>query len=507
MDNFEIFRSNVIGHNTDMFSPFGKKKILYADWIASGRLYGSIENRLQNEVFPYCANTHTESNFTGTVMTQAYHHAKEFIKEQVHASDEDALLFVGNGMTAAICKLQRIMGLRVPERLSSYLSKRKSFFGPKNVELKCKDKDRPVIFITHMEHHSNHTSWLETICDVEIINADENGLVDLAHFDLLLKKYAHCKLKIASVTACSNVTGIETPYYEIAKKIHAAGGLCFVDFACSAPYVDINMHPKEEGAHLDAIFISPHKFLGGPGTPGVLVFNAKLYKNHIPDIPGGGTVYFTSPWEKHKYISSVEDREDGGTPGFLQGIKTAMAFQLKNEMGVENMLEREHEIIPNLIKKLVSNNKIEILAGHHTERLGAISFCIKNVHYNLVVQLLNDYYGIQVRGGCACAGTYGHYLLNIDKAKSNELLGKIESGDLFSRPGWTRLSIHPIMSDAEIAYIGNAILEVAENGKEMEKDYIYDKVQNIFLHKNSKPEDAKQIVQSMFQGFTEFEMV
>ena len=276
---FAAFRRNVIGHQQTFESPFGEKEIIYADWTASGRAYRPIEECIQKEIMPFLANTHTETTITGTLMSKAYEAAKVIIKEHVHANGDDALVFCGSGMTGAVNKLQRILGLRMPERVIDYMKKKNEFI--------LIDEDlRPVVFVTHMEHHSNQITWLETIATVEIIKSDENGNVDLEYFRSLLEQFKHRKNKIAAITGCSNVTGIQTPYHEIAKLIHEYGGLCFVDFACSAPYIDINMHPEENGAHLDAIYFSPHKFLGGPGTPGVLIFNKKIYKNIIPDQPG-----------------------------------------------------------------------------------------------------------------------------------------------------------------------------------------------------------------------------
>jgi selenocysteine lyase/cysteine desulfurase len=336
-----------------------------------------------------------------------------------------------------------------------------------------------------MEHHSNQTSWLETMADVVVIPASEEGLFCLDEFKKLLEKYKERSFKIASITSCSNVTGIKTPYYEVAKLMHQNNGVCFVDFACSGPYVEIDMHPDEE-SYLDAIFFSPHKFLGGPGTAGVLVFNKNLYKNNVPDCPGGGTVSWTNPWGEHKYIDNIEDREDGGTPGFLQVIKTALAIQLKEQMGVQNILEREHEIVSYIFSELTGIDNIHILAHEHQNRLGVISFYIDDLHFNLGVKLLNDRFGIQTRGGCSCAGTYGHYLLHVDQETSHELVCQITSGDLIKKPGWIRMSIHPTTTSEEIQMVCQSIKELAENHKEWSADYVYNFKTNEFRHKSAK---------------------
>jgi selenocysteine lyase/cysteine desulfurase len=480
---FNKFRQNIIGINQEFQSPFGKQKIIYTDWTASGRLYRPIEEKMINVFGPFVANTHTETTISGTAMTMAYHHARNIIKKHVNANENDVLITDGTGMTGVVNKLQRIMGLRVSENLKEFTN--------------IPEAIKPIVFISHMEHHSNQTSWLETIADVVVIDCNEEGLFCLDNFKKTLEQYKTRSFKIASITSCSNVTGIQTPYHEVAKIMHQNNGVCFVDFACSGPYVDINMHPDNE-SYLDAIFFSPHKFLGGPGTTGVLLFNKNLYKNNIPDCPGGGTVSWTNPWGQHKYIDNIEDREDGGTPGFLQVIKTALAIQLKEEMGVQNILKREHEIVQYIFNRLGNIDNINILAGQHQDRLGVISFYINDLHFNLGVKILNDKFGIQSRGGCSCAGTYGHFLLHVDQETSNDLVSQISLGDLIKKPGWIRMSIHPTTTNQEIEYVCDSILALAENHKEWSKDYQYDAKSNNFYHQNDQHLE-KNMVKNWFQ--------
>ena len=481
---FQPFRENIVGINHSFNGPFGKKKIVYADWTASGRIYGPVEEKMSQEIFPFVANTHTETNFTGCTMTLAYHRAKQIIKDHVRAHESDILISSNSGMTGVINKLQRILGLRVHEKYRDAIYESK--------------KERPVVFITHMEHHSNQTSWQECICDVVIINPNDEGRVCLNHFAELLEEYKDRKTKIAAITSCSNVTGLFTPFREIAKMIHARGGYCFVDFACSAPYIDIIMRPEEEGAHLDAIYFSPHKFLGGPGTTGILVFCPKLYKNKIPDNPGGGTVDWTNPWGEHKYLDEIEAREDGGTPAFLQTMKVALCTQLKDEIGTEKMIAREKEMISAIWPRLTSIPNLHILAEQHAHRLGVISFYIDDLHYNLGVKLLNDRYGIQVRGGCSCAGTYGHYLLEVDQDFSHSITDKINSGDLSQKPGWIRMSIHPTTTDEEVEYMCNAIRDLARDFREWSNDYEYNSRTNEFNHRYVEDGSMKELVDRWF---------
>lgn len=481
---FLKFRENIVGIDQTFFSPFGEKKLIYTDWTASGRLYRPIENKMLNEFGPYVANTHTETTFSGSAMTLAYHEARTIIKKHVNAGDDCVLITEGTGMTGVINKFQRILGLKVSENLRD-LSKTL----PVN--------EKPVVFITHMEHHSNQTSWLETIADVEIIPVDKDGLVDIDGFEDLLNKFKNRITKIASVTACSNVTGIQPDYYAIAKLIHHHDGFCFVDFACSAPYVKIDMYPEDKECYLDAIFFSPHKFLGGPGSSGVLIFNKQLYHNSIPDNPGGGTVNWTNPWGEHRYLDDIESREDGGTPGFLQTIRIALSIQLKEEMGVEYIHAREEQINQRIFKELKSIKNLVILARKHEKRLGIFSFFIEDLHYNLGVKMLNDRFGIQTRGGCSCAGTYGHFLLHVDQQESSDLIKKIDEGCLIERPGWIRMSIHPTTTNEEVDLICQSIKAIAKNYKNWEKDYNYNSITNEFIHKNDNKAE-NNLVQNWF---------
>jgi selenocysteine lyase/cysteine desulfurase len=417
-------------------------------------------------------------------MTQAYHEAHHIIKKHVNAGPDDVIITAGSGMTKVVSKFQRILGLKVPEQLKDYL---------------CFPEDlRPVVFVTHMEHHSNHTTWLETIAEVVVIEPDDEGLVDPGKLKPLLDRYKNRKLKIGAFSACSNVTGIKTPYHELAKIMHENGGYCFVDFACSAPYSEINMHPEDPLEKLDAIFFSPHKFLGGPGTSGVMIFDSKLYHNNVPDDPGGGTVDWTNPWGQHKFTSNIEAREDGGTPAFLQTIRAALCIKLKEEMGIENIERREKELVKRAFEGMRKIPDLVILADKIEERLGAISFYIINVHYNLIVKLLNDRYGIQVRGGCSCAGTYGHYLLHVSPGQSKDITDKINKGDLSEKPGWVRLSIHPVTTNEELDYIINAIAEIQKNIDRWKKDYVYTPSTNEFKNILSNGSD-EHIADSWFK--------
>jgi len=486
---FSSFRNNIIGIDANFQSPYGNQRIVYADWIASGRMYAPLEKKLCDTVAPLLGNTHSESSETGISMTKAYHLAQQIIKWHVNASEEDILLTTGTGMTGAITKLQRLLGFKIPEQIRQYcefVSTEKPY---------CRsisERNRPIIFITHLEHHSNHTSWLETIADVVIIEPDSELRVNPKSLRNELEKYKDRKMKIGSFSACSNVTGLITPYYELAELMHEYGGYCFVDFAASAPYLPMDMHPENKAQQLDAIFFSPHKFLGGPGSAGVLIFNRQLYHNVAPDQPGGGTVAWTNRWNQYHYVEDVEAKEDGGTPGFLQAIRAAMAIKLKEQMGCGKIHAREKELIEIAFRELRKISRLHILANNIEDRLGVFSFYIEGIHHNLVVKLLNDRFGIQVRGGCSCAGTYGHYLLEVDILESKKITSGIDSGDLSLKPGWIRVSLHPTMTNDELYFIVDAVKQVIANIETWKLDYVYSKHTSEFYHKDfrvKQPED------------------
>ena len=463
---FQPFRDNILGQGATFISPFGTRRLVYADWTASGRLYRPIEERMIARLGPFMGNTHSASSLVGAKMGAAYAHARELIKRHVNAGPGAVLIATGFGMTGAVNKLQRMLGLRAPAPLERYL--------------KYPVAERPIVFVTHMEHHSNHTSWLETVADGECLQPDAAGLVDLDDLRARLLKHRDMRLKIGAFSACSNVTGIQTPYHAMAKIMHEQGGLCFVDFAASAPYVDIDMHPADPLEKLDAIVFSPHKFLGGPGTSGILIFDAQLYDCSVPDQPGGGTVSWTNPWGGYRYVEDVEQREDGGTPGILQAIKVAFAIRLKESLGTDRMRAREDQLVKAALAGLRAIPGVHLLADNVDHRLPIVSFYTEGVHYNLMVRALSDEAGVQVRGGCSCAGTYGHYLLHVDPNRSKRITDLIDSGDLSEKPGWVRVSLHPTTTDAELDTILAGIRDVALHPEQWLSRYEYSSHTNEF---------------------------
>ncbi len=481
---FSTFRNKIVGIDAYVSTPYGKKPLIYTDWTASGRLYMPIERKLSDEFGPLLANTHTETSFTGQIMTNAYHRAQRKIKEHLLVGDDFVIFQAGYGMTGAVNKLQRILGWKVHEKYRKAV--RNSI-----------DKI-PVVFVSRLEHHSNHISWLETIADVVLIPNGENGLPDLDAYEALLKKYEGRPVYL-SVTGCSNVTGITPDLKNLFLLTRRYDGKIFIDHACSGPYVDMNPFRENPLLIPDAFMFSPHKFLGGPGTGGILVLRKNLYHNRIPDEPGGGTVVWTDPWHGAEYSDDIETRETGGTPGFLLLIKTALAIELKEKMGIDNIRRREEEILEKLLPAMENIPGISILEGRHKNRLGVISFVSGEIPHTLITRLLNDLFGIQARGGCSCAGTYGHDLFRIDKQHSAYLKKRILNGHPEDKPGWTRISIHPTTSDKEIDTVLEALEYIRKHGKDIARKDYYRKNGDYFHRNFDYRKQTEEMLQKLFR--------
>jgi selenocysteine lyase/cysteine desulfurase len=474
----EWLRNEIIGSGAEITTPFGQRRITYADYVASGRPLAYIERTLQERVMPSYANTHTEDSFTGARTTHYAHEAAEYIKACLGADDRYKIIFTGTGSTAAIKRLQDILGLSVPSPLRARV-----------LEV-TKPNERPVVFVGPYEHHSNEVSWRETIAEVVEIPLCEKGLIDLdaLHTALTDKKYAN-RPKIGSFSAASNVTGIISDTRSIARLLHAQGAFACFDFAASAPYVKIDLKPGKNDGY-DAVFISPHKFVGGPGSPGVLVFNQAMYTLETPSTAGGGTVTYVSSSEHH-FVTDIEAREDAGTPAILQKTRAALAFWVKEQVGTELIEQRERHFSTRALERLGQNPKLEILGNLTAKRLAVVSFLVRSndryLHPRFVVRLLNDLFGIQSRGGCACAGPYGHQLLHIDEERSKQTWQSIQAGIEGIKPGWTRLNFNYFISDDEFKFLISALEFVADHGAKFVPLYDLDWHSGAWKHASDKP--------------------
>lgn len=494
--DFDFLRSQVVGADATVSTPFGDRLMVYADYTASGRCVGLVERYIQNLQRIY-ANTHTEDDISGRSMTHLLEQAESAIKQSVNAGPDGRIVCIGTGATGAIDKLQQIIGVALPPATRAHLTQMMRAALGDEAEAQFAEYLRahqPVVFVGPYEHHSNEISWRQNLATVVEVRLSPDGGIDLEHLEALLQDPAYQgRLRIGSFSAASNVTGRRTPTHRIAALLHQYDAIACFDYAASAPYVKIDMNPPpgeyEGDASLDAVFISPHKFLGGPGASGVLVFNKRLYHPELPPtVSAGGTVDYVGP-DSEDFIVDIEEREKAGTPGVLQILKAGLAFQIKDRIGVAAIEERERELLARTFERWRDNRNIEILGNPDpAQRIAIVSFNLKDhrgryLHPKFVTSLLNDLFGIQSRAGCSCAGPYGHRLLEIDHDTSERYRKWIRKGFCGIKPGWCRISLHYVMDDLEVAYILDAIDFVAEHGYRFLPLYNFDVHSGAWQHK------------------------
>jgi selenocysteine lyase/cysteine desulfurase len=503
----ERIRASVIGDHEAVAGPFGLRRVTYADYTASGRALTFVEDYLRDAVLPLYANTHTESSGTGLQTSRFREDARAIIRSAVGGNPDDhAVIFTGSGMTGAINLLVGVLELRIPAGLDERYGLRAHI--PAD--------ERPVILIGPYEHHSNELPWRESIADVIVIGEDANGRIDLARLDAALRETDGRPLRIGSFSAASNVTGILSDTRAISVLLHRHGALSFWDFAAAGPYVEIEMDPRRAAPagsnepdgdadldYKDAIVVSPHKFIGGPGTPGVLVARRELFRNRVPTSPGGGTVAYVNPLE-HVYLDDPEHREEGGTPAIIESIRAGLVFALKEAVGVETIRRREEDFIDRAIASWSAEPGIGILGNPELPRLSIVSFTVRHdgryLHHNFVVAVLNDLFGIQSRGGCSCAGPYGHRLLGIDIETSHAFEREISRGCEGIKPGWVRVNFNYFISEAVFSYITAAVAMVARDGWRLLPWYRFEPATGMWRHAAGSPEPPLSLHDVAFSG-------
>ena len=494
----ETIRNSIVGDDVVIDGPYGARRVTYADYTASGRALKFIERFISDEVMPMYANTHTETSGTGLQTTRFREEARAIIHSAVGGKDDDIVIFCGSGATGAINKIVDILNITLPANLDSRYE----------LSAQIPAEERPVVFIGPYEHHSNELPWRESIADVITIDENSDGQIDLEQLERELIKYQNRPLKIGSFSAASNVTGIGSKTQLTSKLLHRYGAYSFWDFAAAGPYVDIEMNMKDDSeygnlAYKDAIFISTHKFIGGPGTPGILVAKRHLFTNLVPSQPGGGTVSYVNA-EEHRYHDDPIHREEGGTPDIVGAIRAGLVFQLKEAVGYQAIREKEHSFIQRAIQSWSGNDNISILGNPNAWRLSIVSFMIKHkehyLHHNFVVALLNDLFGIQARGGCSCAGPYGHRLLGIDLTTSQAFEKEVLKGCEGIKPGWARVNFNYFISEDVFAFLLEAVHLIADQGWKLLPFYEFHPMTGQWKHKEMKTQNCMSLHQLRYRN-------
>jgi selenocysteine lyase/cysteine desulfurase len=471
-------RDDLIGNRACIQTPFGERPLIYADYTASGRSLSFLEQNIRSLVLPFYANTHTEASFTGVQTNALRESARAAIRSAVNGSEEDKVIFCGPGATTAINRLIDILGISLPRELD------RQFALNQHVPASA----RPAVIVGPYEHHSNELPWRETIADVVRIGLNENGRIDQEALANALKEHAGRHLIIGSFSAASNVTGVRSDVAGITRQLKQAGALAFWDYAAAGPYVPIDMNIQ--GAAIDAVFLSPLKFIGGPGTPGVLIAKSHLLQNEVPSIVGGGTVSYVSPTE-HRYLADPEHREEGGTPAIVESIRAGAVFALKEQIGAENIEAIERAKVKRALAAFSQVPEIQVLGPPDEDRLGIFSLRImfgrRDLHHGFVASLLNDLFGIQARGGCSCAGPYGHELLEINAERSAAIDQLVSQGLECFKPGWVRVNFHYVSDQHETEYVLKALALIAQFGWRLLPAYQLDTERGSWVHRTGCP--------------------
>lgn len=479
-----FIRQNEVGRRAWLDTPYGRRLITYADLTATGRYLHFVEAWLRR-VRPFYANSHTTISSTGRVMTELREEARRVIKRAVNCGPQDELVFVGSGATAAVNKLVGLLGWRISEPLEREF----------NLSSLIPREKRPVVFVGPYEHHSNELPWLESIAEVVSVELTADGQIDLNDLERKLVQFPERPMRLGAFSAASNVTGVLSDVKALARLMHKHRGVVVFDYAAGGPYMPIDMHPADEAERIDALFLSTHKFIGGPEGSGVLLAHRQFFRTRSPERPGGGTVDYVASFERTSvdYVGRLDEREEGGTPAILSDIRAGIGFCVKELAGPARILEHDVQLAAYALSRLRRHPRIELMGSTELPRLPILSFNLKRLHHDFVSALLDHLFGIQNRAGCSCAGPYGHRLLGIGRERSEEHRRQIARGLNGLKPGWVRVTLPYYASEEDIEFLLSAIEFVADHGHEFLPEYRFGWLDGVWRHVSRPMTDVKPI--------------
>ncbi|ASJ70942.1 aminotransferase class V-fold PLP-dependent enzyme [Granulosicoccus antarcticus] len=455
-DLLERLRAGLIGNDAMVDGPFGSKPLIYADYVASGRALRQIEQFVMEEILPFYSNSHTEASYCGGFCTRTRQSARRYIAEQLGATDEYSVLFTGAGATAGINRIVSLLGLAQ----------------------RVREGQRVVVLVGPYEHHSNLLPWRETGALVVELAEAVSGGPDLQDLEQQLQQHQGAECIVGAFSAASNVTGIVTDADAVCRLMHQYHAISIWDYACAAPYLPMSLQAGTDTAK-DAIVYSSHKFTGGPGASGVTVIRNAIASSTTPTWPGGGTVSYVSPWN-HVYSESLIHREESGTPNVIGDIRAALVLMVKQAMGADWLQARQQQLRSRALQLWQQNPNIELMGSTTAEHcLPIFSFRVRDgaggyVHHQLFTRLLSDVHGIQARGGCACAGSYAHRLLRLDQQNAEAVFAALKAGNEAEKPGWVRLNLSALMSDAKVDEVIDSVNRLALSSVDYQKRYQVD---------------------------------
>lgn len=454
-------RKHIVGINQKVPLVNGKKaRYINLDNAASTPPLQPVMD-IVNEFMPWYSSIHRGTGFKSQLSTKAYDDAHQLITEFVSADPDKNVVILGKNATEAINKLSYRLNLQ----------------------------ENDVVLTSLMEHHSNDLPWRQKTRTIHI-EIDEQGRLDQQDLEKkLLKYYPHVKL--VTLTGASNVTGWINDIHKIAEIVHEYQAQLLVDGAQLIPHRKVNMLPNDDPAHIDYLAFSAHKMYAPFGT-GVLIGPKETFLKTAPEYVGGGTIDIVTT--KHVIWAGLPDREESGSPNVIGAIALSGAIQVLKHLDMKNIAHHEQELTTYTISELKKIKEITLYGSTDSKkknRVGVITFNLKNISHSLLTAFLSYEYGIGVRNGCFCAQPYLHRLLKLTPQEIQQLDYYAINQQLEKMPGMVRISFGMYNNKKDIDQLLKALICINENIEELKKHYVFSQKEGSY-HPKGFSYDYKQ---------------